>query len=133
MDDLIDTNASLKAAMQARVSQIREDARESGWTLDKEAEVFRISSAWALIASGRGASSTGQVAIVPPRDEIELEQRALECEQALDLALRDVVDRAQVLGWKTPEVLDAIERIAQKQRTAYAEDSDPADDPPEPA
>lgn len=47
----------------------------------------------------------------------------------MDIAIRDLVDRAQLAGWKTPELLDAIESVARNQRLAYAEDPDPADDP----
>jgi hypothetical protein len=119
-------NSDLKAAMQARLFQIRDDARATGWTLDKESEVFRISSAWALIASGRSASTNGHAAIRPPSDQGEYEQRAVDCEQALGFAFRDLVDRALVLGWKTPELLEAIERIVQKQQMADAEDPEPA-------
>jgi hypothetical protein len=46
----------------------------------------------------------------------------------MDLAIRELVDRAQMSGWKTPELLDAIESVAKNQRLAYAEDPDPADE-----
>lgn len=55
--------------------------------------------------------------------------RDLACEEAMDYALRDIVDAANEAGWSTPELLSAIERVIPNMRKAYAEDPDPADDP----
>lgn len=55
--------------------------------------------------------------------------RQLECEEAVDIALRDLVDAAVTSGWKAEEVFEAIESVLASQRIAYAEDPDPADDP----
>jgi hypothetical protein len=63
-----------------------------------------------------------------PRHPGRYPDRAIDCEQEMDLAICDLIDRAQLSGWTTPELLDAIESVAKNQRLAYAEDPDPADD-----
>jgi len=45
----------------------------------------------------------------------------------MDGPIRELVDRAQMFGWKTAELLTAIENVANHQRLAYT-DPDPEDD-----
>lgn len=67
--------------------------------------------------------------VLPPRKSTEYPDRDLECEEAMDAALRDVLDAGNAAGWSTPEMLSAIERVVPFIRVAYEADPDPADDP----
>lgn len=62
-----------------------------------------------------------QPGIYPDRD--------IDCEEAMDIAVSELVDLASNAGWTIPEALDAIARVIPNQRKAYAVDPDPADDP----
>lgn len=55
----------------------------------------------------------------------------LECEHAVDGAVREIVDHAIVAGWPPEVAFEAIKRAAERQAAAYREDPDPADDPAE--
>ncbi|RYG94081.1 MAG: hypothetical protein EON58_17030 [Alphaproteobacteria bacterium] len=57
--------------------------------------------------------------------------RSADCKRALKLAVEDLIEQAQQLGWTTPESLDAIEELVAEFRTAYAEDPNPSEDPDE--
>lgn len=49
--------------------------------------------------------------------------------QALDEHILKVMMHLQERGWGTAEILDALECVCSRQRQAYEEDPDPADDP----
>lgn len=53
---------------------------------------------------------------------------ALECEQAIDGAVRELVDHAIVAGWPPEAAFEAIKRATERQAVAYHVDPDPADD-----
>lgn len=55
----------------------------------------------------------------------------LECEQAIDAAVGDLVDQVITAGWPPATVFDAIKRVADRQAMAYRKDPDPAEDPVE--
>lgn len=66
--------------------------------------------------------------ITPPRRTPDHPDYQLDCEEALDLAVRALVDEAIVAGWKPETVYEALGSLADNQRLAYDEDPDPADD-----
>lgn len=53
---------------------------------------------------------------------------AINCEEALDLPLQDLIDRAVQAGWNTRTVLVALQSVAFNRAIAYEEDPDPEDD-----
>ena len=55
--------------------------------------------------------------------------RAIDCQEAVDLPLRELFNSMVVLGWKAPEVFYALEEVIKNQRRAYDTDPDPAEDP----
>lgn len=55
--------------------------------------------------------------------------RSSDCDEAMDIAITELVDTAGRAGWTVTETLDAVARIIPNQRKAYAMDPDPADDP----
>ena len=71
------------------------------------------------------------VRIPPPQQPINDPGFALECEQAIDGAVRELVDHAIVAGWPPEAAFEAIKRATERQAMAYHEDPDPADDPVE--
>ncbi|THF58711.1 hypothetical protein [Ollibium composti] len=64
-----------------------------------------------------------------PRHEGRYPDRNIDCQEALDLAVRDLVDRAENAGWTASEAYRAIDVIIVAQRLAYDLDPDPAEDP----
>jgi hypothetical protein len=56
---------------------------------------------------------------------------SLECEEALDLPLQELIDIAVQAGWDTRTVIKALESVAQNKAIAYEQDPDPEDDPSE--
>ena len=64
-----------------------------------------------------------------PRNTRDYPDRAMDCQEAVDLPLRELVDSMVVLGWRTPEVCDALEEVIKNQSLAYDADPDPAEDP----
>lgn len=52
----------------------------------------------------------------------------LDCEEAMDLEVRDLVDRLIHAGWRPETVFAALASVARHQAMAYAEDPDPAGD-----
>jgi hypothetical protein len=56
-------------------------------------------------------------------------ERDADCDEAMDIAITELVDAASNAGWTIPEALDAIARVIPNQRRAYTMDPDPADDP----
>ena len=71
------------------------------------------------------------VRIPPPQLPTTGPDVTLECEQAVDGAVREIVDHAIVAGWPPEVAFEAIKRAAERQAAAYHEDPDPADDPTE--
>ena len=55
--------------------------------------------------------------------------RHLDCQEALEDGLRDLIDQAVIAGWKPHEVFDALASLVRNSRLAYDKDPDPADDP----
>ena len=71
------------------------------------------------------------VRISPPQQPTNDPDVALECEQAIDGAVRELIDHAIVAGWPPKAAFEAIKRATERQAMAYHEDPDPADDPAE--
>lgn len=67
--------------------------------------------------------------ISSPKLNTEHPDYQLSCEEALDIALRDIVDIAIEAGWAPWIVFKAIQSVAINQALAYEEDPDPASDP----
>lgn len=53
---------------------------------------------------------------------------AINCEEALDLPLQYLIDRAVQAGWDTRTVMVALQSVAFNRALAYEEDPDPEDD-----
>jgi hypothetical protein len=68
------------------------------------------------------------VRISPPKQPTTGPDVRLECENAIDGAVRELVDHAVIAGWPPKVAFEAIQRAAERQATAYREDPDPADD-----
>lgn len=58
-----------------------------------------------------------------------LTNRILDCQEALELELATILDKAQSVGWTQGEAMLAVEELIVAFRKAYAEDPDPAEDP----
>lgn len=71
------------------------------------------------------------VSISPPQRPTTDLDVSLECEHAIDAAVRDLVDQPITAGWPPEAAFAAIKRVAHRQAVAYGEDPDPADDPAE--
>lgn len=65
-----------------------------------------------------------------PKNHLFTEDRHLQCQEAMDAMMRDLIDKANMKGWGTIETMEAIEEVMKNLRLAYAEDPDPAEDPP---
>lgn len=55
--------------------------------------------------------------------------RDVDCQEAMDIAIVELVDAASRARWTIPEALNAIARVIPHQRKAYYIDPDPSDDP----
>lgn len=66
--------------------------------------------------------------IIAPKTAGLYVDREVDCEEAMDYAITDLLDRASTAGWSIPEALAAIERVIPNQRIAYEADPDPAED-----
>ena len=64
--------------------------------------------------------------ISTPRHETAYPDYSLECEEALDLPLADLIDKAIGSGWEPRHVYKAVEQLAKMQALAYEEDPDPS-------
>ena len=53
----------------------------------------------------------------------------IDCEIAIDIATRDLVDAIIQSGWPSRIAYSALKNVAKNQALAYQEDPDPADDP----
>ncbi|TWH28084.1 MULTISPECIES: hypothetical protein [unclassified Aminobacter] len=54
--------------------------------------------------------------------------RQLECEHALDMPVRVLVDEAITKGWTAEEVCASLVNVIAAQHIAYGHDPDPAGD-----
>jgi hypothetical protein len=54
--------------------------------------------------------------------------RGIDCEEAMDIAITQLVDDAGRAGWTVPEALDGIARAADPAQKPISIDPDPADD-----
>lgn len=52
--------------------------------------------------------------------------RNRECEEALDMPLRVLVDEAMIAGWHPHDIYNALASLLENQRRAYEQDPDPA-------
>ena len=52
------------------------------------------------------------------------------CQLEVEGPLQMILDRATTNGWGTLETISAMEEVLKTLRLAYAEDPDPAEDPP---
>ncbi len=66
--------------------------------------------------------------ITPPKTASLYVDRDVDCEEAMDYAITDLLDRASAVGWSIPEALAAIQRVIPNQQRAYEADPDPADE-----
>ena len=71
------------------------------------------------------------VRISPPQRLATDPDVTLECEHAIDAAVRELIDQVITAGWPPEAAFEAIKRVADHQAAAYQQDPDPADDPAE--
>lgn len=71
------------------------------------------------------------VRIAPPQQPTTDPTVGKDCEQAIDAAVRDLVDQVISAGWPPQTAFEAIKHATERQAMAYQEDPDPADDPVE--
>lgn len=71
--------------------------------------------------------------VIAPKAPGPYVDRDIDCEEAMDYAITDLLDRASSAGWSIPEALDAIARVIPNQRIAYEADPDPADEAEQPS
>lgn len=67
--------------------------------------------------------------IIRPKHVGRYPDRNIDCDEAMDIAIATLVDKANNAGWSTLEALDAIARVIPHRRQAYNMDPDPSDDP----
>ena len=60
--------------------------------------------------------------IPPPPIEFDVEDRILHCEQALEIAIQDIVSAAVAAGWHRDEVLAAITNLSDNLMLADSMD-----------
>jgi hypothetical protein len=65
--------------------------------------------------------------VLPPKHSKGYPDYELDCEQALDLPLQDLIDVAVQAGWDTRTVIRSLETVARNRAIAYEEDPDPED------
>ncbi|MDW5312988.1 hypothetical protein [Rhizobium sp. PL01] len=65
------------------------------------------------------------------KHQVSHPDRALACQEAIELHVQQVIDDATTHGWGAIETISAMEEVLRHLRLAYAEDPDPAEDPPE--
>jgi len=53
----------------------------------------------------------------------------IDCEIAIDMATRDLVDAVIQAGWPPKIAYSALKNVARNQALAYQDDPDSADDP----
>lgn len=62
----------------------------------------------------------------PPSYDSTHPEYLTACKEALDNAVRELVDLAIVSGWEPAAVFASLDQIVRNQKLAYAEDPDPA-------
>ena len=55
----------------------------------------------------------------------------IDCETAIDTAVRQLIDEIMQAGWAPQVAFGALRDAVENQARAYAADPDPIDDPPE--
>ncbi|QEN86851.1 hypothetical protein FZC33_11170 [Labrys sp. KNU-23] len=55
-----------------------------------------------------------------PRVDLDISDRLLECEEALERSFQDLVERAELAGWKTIEITCALQSLADHHMLAKA-------------
>ena len=61
--------------------------------------------------------------IAGPKRTADISDRLLECEEALERAFQDLVERAERAGWNTIEITVALQSLADHHMLAKAENS----------
>lgn len=61
-----------------------------------------------------------------PKHPEDHEDYQLDCEEAIDLPLREFIDGVIQAGWRPETVYAAVQSVAHHQKLAYDEDPDPA-------
>ena len=69
------------------------------------------------------------LSIPSPRKPMSDEDAQIDCELAIDVPVRDLVDAIIQAGWSPEVAYAALKSVAHNQALAYMEDPDPADDP----
>jgi hypothetical protein len=64
--------------------------------------------------------------VAAPQHEADHEDYGLECQEALDLPLAELIDKVRAAGWEPRQVYRAVGELARVQALAYEEDPDPA-------
>lgn len=67
--------------------------------------------------------------ISSPRKPMNDEDAQIDCESAIDIPVRDLVDAIIQAGWAPKVAYAALKSVVENHALAYAEDPDPADDP----
>ncbi len=69
------------------------------------------------------------LSISSPRKMASDVDMQIDCEIAIDMATRDLVDAVIQAGWPPKIAYSALKNVARNQALAYQDDPDPADDP----
>ena len=69
--------------------------------------------------------------IPAPRKPLSDADAQYDCECAIDIPVRDLVDEIIQAGWPPKIVYSAMRDVIENQVLAYLEDPDPSDDPQE--
>lgn len=69
------------------------------------------------------------VFISSPRKPMSDADAQIDCEMAIDVPVRDLVDAIIQAGWAPAIAYAALKSVAENQALAYMEDPDPAADP----
>ncbi|WP_421581149.1 hypothetical protein [Shinella sp. M31] len=69
------------------------------------------------------------VSIPSPRKPMNDAYAQIDCELAIDVPVRDLVDAIIQAGWAPEIAYASLKSVAENQALAYMEDPDPAADP----
>lgn len=69
------------------------------------------------------------LSIPSPRNPMSDADAQIDCELAIDVPVRDLVDAIIQAGWAPDIAYAALKSVAENQALAYMEDPDPAADP----
>lgn len=67
--------------------------------------------------------------IPPPSKPMSDADAQIDCELAIDIPVRDLIDAIIQAGWSPQIAYAALKSVAENQTLAYLEDPDPAADP----